>query len=129
VIQDVLVDGVCYDEPSRGASGYRFRRCFDMEQKWNGIIILAEGNRKKEREDEGWKTGSYGETRLWSELVYESFQGIFGDISGEIDGRCQWGAIVVVYELNDDIWDRLFQDLRVLWFRDAVIDLLSFWWW
>ena len=24
-------------------------------------------------EDEGWKTSSYGETRLWSEPVYESF--------------------------------------------------------
>jgi len=44
--------------------------------------------RKREKEGEGWKTSSYGETHLWSELVYESFQGIFRDISGQIDGRC-----------------------------------------
>lgn len=29
-----------------------------------------------------------GKTDLWSEFVYERFQSIFGDVSGQIDGRC-----------------------------------------
>jgi hypothetical protein len=29
-----------------------------------------------------------GKTYLWSKFVYERFQSIFGDISGQIDGWC-----------------------------------------
>ena len=73
MIQDVFVDGARYDEPSRGASGYGFRGCFDMEQEWYGIIILREGSKEERERGKRSKTSSYGETRLWSELVYESF--------------------------------------------------------
>ena len=47
VIQDVLVDGACYDKPRWGAGGYRFRRRFDVEQEWNGIIILAKASKEE----------------------------------------------------------------------------------
>lgn len=48
-----------------------------------------------------------GKTHLWSKFVYERFQSILGDISGQIDGWCQRGAILIVYELDDDVWDGL----------------------
>ena len=47
MIQDVLVDGACYDKPRWGAGGYRFRRRFDVEQEWNGIIILAKASKEE----------------------------------------------------------------------------------
>ena len=67
-------------------------------------------------------------THLWPEFVYERFQSVFGDIGGQIDGWCQGGTVLIVHELDDDVWDRLFRDLRVLWLRNAVVHLLSFGW-
>ena len=41
MIQDVLIDGVGYDESRWGARGYRFHRRIDMEQERHGIIVLG----------------------------------------------------------------------------------------
>ena len=37
---------------------------------------------------ERWNKAILGKAYLRFEFVYERFQSVFGDISGEIDGRC-----------------------------------------
>jgi len=83
VIQDVLVDRICYDKPSWGAGGYRLCGRINVEHERHGVVILAEGGQKGKRGRRG-----EGKTHLWPELVYESFQGILGDVGGQIDGWC-----------------------------------------
>ena len=41
VVQDVLVDGVGYDEPGWGTRGYRFGRRIDVEEEWHGVVVLT----------------------------------------------------------------------------------------
>ena len=96
-----------------------------MEQERHRIVILAKGSEKRRVREQ---SRARSETDLWFESVYERFQGIFGDICGQIDGWRERRAVLVVYKLDDDIWDRFFRGWWVLWLGDAVVDLLTFGW-
>ena len=58
---------------------------------WNRNGTGSSSYRKKEKMETVRRVleeQEMGKTDLWSEFVYERFQSIFGDVSGQIDGRC-----------------------------------------